>query len=49
MGKSQFLTKKQVDKIFGKTNGKSALYERSGTINKTSNQNTTSTASPSSL
>ena len=30
VGKSQFLNKKQVDKIFGKTNGKSALYDKSG-------------------
>ncbi|CAA7195282.1 hypothetical protein [Chryseobacterium potabilaquae] len=49
IGKSQFLTRKQVDRIFGKTNGKATLYERSGMINKTSNQDTTSTATPSSL
>lgn len=30
VGKSQFLNKKQVDKVFGKTNGKAALYEKSG-------------------
>lgn len=28
IGKSPFLTKKQIDKIFGKTNGKSAVYEK---------------------
>lgn len=31
VGKSQLLTKKQIDKIFGRTNGKSALYEKPGT------------------
>ncbi|ASW76333.1 hypothetical protein IQ37_14710 [Chryseobacterium piperi] len=33
VGKSQFLNKKQVDKIFGKTNGKSTLYDKTGTMN----------------
>ncbi len=33
VGKSQLLTKKQIDKIFGKTNGKSALYEKPGQKN----------------
>ncbi|WP_326984425.1 hypothetical protein VUJ46_07790 [Chryseobacterium sp. MYb264] len=28
VGKSQFLNKKQVDKVFGKSTGKSALYDR---------------------
>jgi len=28
VGKSQFLNKKQVDKIFGRQNGKSSLYEK---------------------
>ncbi|KMQ64596.1 hypothetical protein ACM46_10090 [Chryseobacterium angstadtii] len=43
VGKSQFLNKKQVEKVFGKTNGKSAMYEKPATINqingsKSSNQ-----------
>lgn len=33
VGKSQFLNKKQVDKIFGKTNGKAASYEKPATMN----------------
>jgi hypothetical protein len=33
VGKSQFLNKKQVDKIFGRTNGKSSLYDKSGSMN----------------
>lgn len=28
VGKSQFLNKKQIDKIFGRQNGKSSLYEK---------------------
>ncbi|MBL3547139.1 hypothetical protein J2787_004313 [Chryseobacterium rhizosphaerae] len=47
VGKSQFLTKKQVEKIFGKTNGKYALYERSA-VNSKSGANTASTATPGS-
>ncbi|MDQ0595123.1 hypothetical protein QFZ37_003492 [Chryseobacterium ginsenosidimutans] len=50
VGKSQFLNKKQVDKIFGKSNGKSATYEKPGTMNNinSANQstNTASTAVP---
>ncbi|MEI7489078.1 MAG: hypothetical protein WCJ72_17050 [Chryseobacterium sp.] len=51
VGKSQFLNKKQVDKLFGKTNGKSALYERSvakinSTMGTTSYNSSTSTATP---
>ncbi|UKB82467.1 hypothetical protein LF887_15805 [Chryseobacterium sp. MEBOG06] len=33
VGKSQFLNQKQVDKVFGKTNGKSALYDKPAAIN----------------
>ncbi len=33
VGKSQFLNKKQIDKIFGKTSGKSALYEKTAAAN----------------
>ncbi|KQT22568.1 hypothetical protein ASG22_15030 [Chryseobacterium sp. Leaf405] len=33
VGKSQFLNKKQVDKIFGKENGKAASYEKPGAMN----------------
>ncbi|WP_142726230.1 hypothetical protein [Chryseobacterium sp. ON_d1] len=32
IGKSQFLTQKQVEKIFGRTNGKYALYDKPATI-----------------
>lgn len=52
VGKSQFLNKKQVDKLFGKTNGKSALYERavmktnSSTMGTASYNSSTSTAIP---
>jgi hypothetical protein len=52
VGKSQFLNKKQVDKIFGKTNGKSALYDKPATMNNInaakSSTNTASTAAPAS-
>lgn len=37
VGKSQFLNKKQIDKIFGKTNGKAALYERAAPVNNIHN------------
>lgn len=50
VGKSQFLNKKQVDKIFGKSNGKSALYDKPATmnnVNATKSSSTASTASPS--
>ncbi|WP_415328049.1 hypothetical protein [Chryseobacterium sp. MMS23-Vi53] len=33
VGKSQFLNKKQIDKVFGKTNGKASSYERPATMN----------------
>ncbi|MGH1518008.1 hypothetical protein [Chryseobacterium sp. JK1] len=33
VGKSQFLTQKQVEKVFGRTNGKLAMYEKPATIN----------------
>jgi hypothetical protein len=33
VGKSQFLNKKQIDKIFGRQNGKSAMYEKPVTPN----------------
>ena len=52
VGKSQFLNKKQVDKIFGKSNGKSALYDKPATMNNInaakSSTNTASTAAPAS-
>ncbi|REC79321.1 hypothetical protein DRF60_05685 [Chryseobacterium elymi] len=52
VGKSQFLTRKQVDKIFGRTNGKSAMYEKPATmqqINGTrSSSSQASTATPAS-
>ncbi len=48
VGKSQFLNKKQVDKVFGKSNGKAALYERSAAINNSNSSrpvtNSSSTA-----
>lgn len=34
VGKSQFLSRKQVDKVFGKTNGKSAVYDKPATMNQ---------------
>ncbi|MFC3158575.1 hypothetical protein ACFOEQ_08555 [Chryseobacterium arachidis] len=50
VGKSQFLNKKQVDKIFGKSNGKAALYEKPATMNNIhpspQSQSTASTAAP---
>ncbi|MGE4512194.1 MAG: hypothetical protein AB7E26_00040 [Chryseobacterium sp.] len=33
VGKSQFLNKKQIDKIFGRQNGKSAMYEKPSSTN----------------
>ena len=39
VGKSQFLNKKQIDKIFGRSNGKSAAYEKPGTMNNINNVN----------
>lgn len=51
VGKSQFLNKKQVDKVFGRTNGKSSLYDRPGMKTNTAQTtaattNTMSTAIP---
>jgi hypothetical protein len=50
VGKSQLLNKKQIDKIFGKANGKSALYEKPATMNNINSANqatsTASTATP---
>ncbi|MCP1301289.1 hypothetical protein NK356_19090 [Chryseobacterium sp. S0630] len=51
IGKSQFLNQKQVQKIFGRTNGKYAMYDKPATINPTGNKgatNTASTATPAS-
>lgn len=52
VGKSQFLNKKQVEKIFGKMNGKSAMYDKASTINHNngvkSGSNQASTAAPAS-
>ena len=39
VGKSQFLNKKQIDKIFGKTNGKAALYDKPATMNNMNHMN----------
>lgn len=47
VGKSQFLNKKQIDKIFGRQNGKSSLYEKQPAAtmgnsgNRTANTGTT--------
>lgn len=50
VGKSQFLNKKQIDKIFGKSNGKSAVYDKPATMNNIHSANqsasTASTAVP---
>lgn len=46
IGKTQFLTKKQVDRIFGKTNGKSSLYDRPNMANTHRVQTNTSAYSP---
>ena len=46
IGKSQFLTRKQVDKIFGRTNGKYALYDKAAAVNPKPLSNTASTAAP---
>lgn len=34
VGKSQFLTQKQVEKVFGRTNGKYAMYDKSAGTNQ---------------
>lgn len=44
VGKSQFLNKKQIDKIFGKSTGKSAMYEKPG-MNNISTKESSNTAS----
>ncbi|MFP8894688.1 MULTISPECIES: hypothetical protein [Chryseobacterium] len=51
IGKSQFLTQKQVEKIFGRTNGKYAMYDKPSGINPSAVKgatNTASTATPAS-
>ncbi|NIF06585.1 hypothetical protein F3J23_14140 [Chryseobacterium sp. Tr-659] len=50
IGKSQFLTQKQVEKIFGRTNGKYAMYDKPAAItpNGKGASNTASTAIPAS-
>ncbi|MCW3161671.1 hypothetical protein [Chryseobacterium oryctis] len=52
VGKSQFLNKKQIDKIFGKSTGKSALYDKPTTINNVNsskpNSSQASAATPAS-
>ncbi|CAD0219961.1 hypothetical protein [Chryseobacterium sp. JV274] len=45
IGKSQFLTQKQVEKIFGRTNGKYAMYDSPGSVTKGAG-NSASTAAP---
>ncbi|EJL71511.1 hypothetical protein [Chryseobacterium populi] len=45
VGKSQFLNKKQIDKIFGKSTGKSAMYEKPGTMNNIRSKEGSNTAS----
>lgn len=47
IGKSQFLNRKQVDKIFGKLSGKSALYEKPATMNNINSQGKPQTATAS--
>jgi hypothetical protein len=44
VGKSQFLNKKQVDKIFGRQNGKSALYEKAAANANSGNRSANSKA-----
>lgn len=41
VGKSQFLNKKQIDKIFGRQNGKSAMYEKPAPANMNSTSGST--------
>lgn len=52
VGKSQFLNQKQVEKVFGKTNGKSAMYDKQSSMNQKngtkSGSNQASTATPAS-
>ncbi|PTT23157.1 hypothetical protein DBR28_19200, partial [Chryseobacterium sp. HMWF028] len=47
IGKSQFLTQKQVEKVFGRTNGKYTMYDKSASVNPVANKgNTASNAVP---
>ncbi|KAA2223921.1 hypothetical protein [Chryseobacterium sediminis] len=46
IGKSQFLTQKQVEKIFGRTNGKYAMYDSANPAVTKGTGNTASTANP---
>jgi len=51
IGKSQFLNQKQVEKIFGRTNGKYTMYDKPANINPAATKgaaNTASTATPAS-
>lgn len=48
VGKSQFLNKKQVDKIFGKENGRSASYEKPAAMNNNQVKQQANTAAPAS-
>ncbi|PWN72222.1 hypothetical protein C1631_006375 [Chryseobacterium phosphatilyticum] len=50
VGKSQFLTQKQVEKVFGRTNGKYAMYDKPATSSHTSGKgaNTASNGTPAS-
>lgn len=48
IGKSQFLTQKQVEKVFGRTNGKYVLYDKPAPGANKSGSSTASTATPSS-
>ncbi|KAB1230932.1 hypothetical protein [Chryseobacterium viscerum] len=45
IGKSQFLNQKQVEKIFGRTNGKYAMYEKPSAVSPTANKGASNTAS----
>lgn len=46
IGKSQFLTQKQVEKVFGRTNGKYVLYDKPAPAANKSGSNPASTATP---
>lgn len=52
VGKSQFLTQKQVDKVFGRTNGKYTMYDKPSSVNpeggKKGGNGSASTATPGS-
>ncbi|RXM39351.1 hypothetical protein BOQ62_12310 [Chryseobacterium sp. CH21] len=45
IGKSQFLTQKQVEKVFGRTNGKYAMYDKPASVNPAANKGNGNTAS----